>query len=84
MSNETGWMPASLRGSSVSNYDAWLITDVEGDRSQERADYCADNHPEYDGDTCSECEAEDARWDEGPDPDDIRDRKREMEEDDAG
>ena len=30
-------------------YDAWLTTDVEGERRQERADYCADNHPDFDG-----------------------------------
>jgi len=60
-------------------YDAWLTTDVEGERRQERADYCADNHPDFDGDRCPQCEAEDAVALEGPDPDDINDRRREQE-----
>ena len=59
-------------------YDAWLTTDVEGERNQERADYCADNHPDFDGEgECHECAAEEARWNEGEDPDDINDRRRE-------
>ena len=60
-------------------YDAWLTTDVEGERSQERADYCLDNHDSRDGvGPCAECEAEEARYLEGPDPDDVRDRLREQ------
>ena len=59
-------------------YDAWLTTDVEGERAAQRAYYCEDNHPDFDGEgECPECEAEDARWNEGEDPDDINDRRRE-------
>ena len=67
----------------MNGYDAWLTTDVEGERRQERADYCADNHPAIDGEgECPECEAEDARYLEGPDPDDINDQRREQEMED--
>ena len=66
----------------MSAFDAWLTTDVEYEKGQERADYCADNH-DWDGEgECPECEAEDARYLEGPDPDDINDQRREREMED--
>jgi len=62
--------------------NCFIPSDVEGERRQERADYCGDNHPDFDGEgECPECEAEDARWNAGPDPDDVNDRRREQEED---
>jgi hypothetical protein len=67
----------------MNGYDAWLTTDVEYEKAIERGEYCADNHPDFDGEgECPECAAEDARWNEGEDPDDINDRRmeREMEE----
>lgn len=60
--------------------DQWLTTDIEGERRQLLADYCAENHPEYEGDSCHLCEAEEAHWNEGPDPDDARDMAREIAE----
>jgi hypothetical protein len=57
--------------------------DAEGERREERAEYCAEHHPDFEGDTCPECESEEARFNEGPDPDDANDRAREREYDDA-
>ena len=62
-------------------YDAWLTTNVEYEKRQEQADYCDDNH-DWDGEgyDCPECVMEQERWAEGPDPDDINDRRREQQE----
>ena len=64
-------------------YDAWLTTDVEGERQAAKAEDCAENHPDFDGEgECPECAMEQERWAEGPDPDDINDRRREQEMED--
>ena len=65
----------------MSAFDAWLTTDVEYEKGQDQADFCADNHPDFDGEgECPDCVMEQQRWAEGPDPDDINDRRREQEE----
>jgi hypothetical protein len=58
-------------------YDAWLTTDVEGERQAAKAEYCAEHHPDFEGDYCPRCEEEEERDAQGPDPDDINDRRRE-------
>ena len=64
----------------LAGYDAWLTIDVEYEKRQEQADYCSDNH-DWDGEgECADCVMEQERWAEGPDPDDINDRRREQQE----
>ena len=59
----------------MQGYDAWKTTDVEGEIRALQAEYCDDNH-DWDGEgyECPECAQERERIEEGPDPDDARDR----------
>ena len=63
------WMPG---------YDAWLTNDLAMEKWEERAEYCEEHHPEFEGLFCPLCEEEER--DEGPDPDRQNDERREREE----
>jgi hypothetical protein len=59
-------------------YDAWKSTDAEGEKRAKQAEYCDDHHNwNRQGYECPECAQERERIEEGPDPDDARDRARE-------